>query len=393
VPSNERCAGRVDREGGYCIGVRIAQVAPRGEQPWSGVLTVIVHLSAALSRRGHEVELWRSSDWPADRYEEQRRVLNTAEVLDVPVPRSRMPGRGAAALAEARAIDIVHLHGAFNPSNTAIARFLRRPYVFSPHSGYDPVSLRRSRWRKLAYRAVFERRMLERAALVVALTDEELHDLRRFGATGPSEVIPNGVGPPLDDLDPHAFRRELGVSPEALLAVFVGRLDVHRKGLDVLVAGIADAPKWHLALVGPRFRDVERLERLIAERRAGHRVHFVGERHGRHLQESVFGADVFALTSRWEGMPMALLEALALARPAVVSPAVERTIAVAASGAGWVVSDGDVGRLLRDIDRDVARQHGRAAHLLSKRYDWDSVAERYEAAYERARGSRQRVSP
>ncbi len=152
-------------------------------------------------------------------------------------------------------------------------------------------------------------------------------------------------------------------------------------------------PDWHLALVGPPFRDVELLERIVGERSLGDRVHFVGERHGRHLQQTVYGADVFALTSRWEGMPMALLEALALGRPAVVSPAVERTIGVGDAGAGWVVSEGDVGRVLRDIRRDELSERGRAALQLSKRYNWDRVAERYEAAYERARGSRQRVSP
>ena len=167
-------------DSGYRIGVRIAQVAPRGEQPWSGILTVIVHLSAALARRGHEVELWRSSEWPADRYAEQRRVLEQAGVKEVPVPRSRIPGRAAGTMADERGVDIVHLHGAFNPSNTAVARSLRRPYVFSPHSGYDPVSLQRSRKRKLAYRILFERRMLERAELLVALTDEELQDARRI---------------------------------------------------------------------------------------------------------------------------------------------------------------------------------------------------------------------
>jgi glycosyltransferase involved in cell wall biosynthesis len=99
------------------------------------------------------------------------------------------------------------------------------------------------------------------------------------------------------------------------------------------------------------------------------------------------------LTSRWEGMPMALLEALALGRPAVVSPAVERTIGVGDGGAGWVVSEGDVGRVLRDIRRDELSERGRAALKLSKQYDWDTVAERYEAAYERAQGSRQRVTP
>jgi glycosyltransferase involved in cell wall biosynthesis len=320
-------------------------------------------------------------------------VLETDGVVEVPLPASWIPGRAAGALAETRTVDVIHLHGAFNPSNTAIARSLRRPYAFSPHSGYDPVSLRRSRWRKLAFRAAFERRMLERAALLVALTDAELHDLRRFGATAPAEVIPNGVEPPPDGLDADVFRRELALPGDSLLAVFVGRLDVHRKGLDVLVRGIADAPDWHLALVGPRFRDVERLERIVAELCLGDRVHFVGERHGRRLQQTVNGADLFALTSRWEGMSMALLEALALGRPAMVSPAVERTIGVAPAGAGWVVNEGEIGRVLRAVHRDELSERGRAAIRLSKRYDWDRVAERYEAAYDRARGSRQRVSP
>jgi glycosyltransferase involved in cell wall biosynthesis len=206
-------------------------------------------------------------------------------------------------------------------------------------------------------------------------------------------VIPNGIEPPENDLDADAFRRELALPRDALLAVFVGRLDMHRKGLDVLVRGIAEAPTWHLALIGPRFRDVEGLERIVAELTLGDRVHIVGERHGRRLQQSVYGADLFALTSRWEGMPMALLEALALARPAVVSPAVERVIGVAAAGAGWVADEADVGAVLRSLSSEDLTMRGAAAHLLSKRYDWDSVAERYEIAYSRARGSRQRVTP
>jgi len=54
VTSEKPCGRGFHREDGcYCIGMRIAQVAPRGEQPWSGVLTVIVHLAAAMARRGH----------------------------------------------------------------------------------------------------------------------------------------------------------------------------------------------------------------------------------------------------------------------------------------------------------------------------------------------------
>lgn len=372
----------------YRVPVRIDQVVPRGEQPWSGILTVIVHLAAALARRGHQVDVLQLHEWSPGPYAEQQRLLDESGVTQVQLHRARRLGRAAARSADERGVDVVHLHGAFNASNTAVSRSLRRPYVFSPHSGYDPVSLRRSRGRKAVYRVVFERPMLRRAALVVALTKVELADIRRFGATGPADVIPNGVGPPPDHLDRHAFRRELGIAPDSFLAVFVGRLDVERKGLDVLVRGIAAAPGWHLALVGPRFRDVERLERMISGLGVEERVRLVGERHDRSLSETVAAADLFALLSRWEGLPMALLEALVLSTPAVVSPAVERLVGVDRAGAGWVASPNDLGPLLRGLTREELILRGRAALELSKGYDWDSVAERYEAAYRGAIGSR-----
>ena len=368
----------------YRTAVRIAQVVPRGEQPWSGVLTVIVHLAASLARRGHHVDVVQLHEWSPGVYREQQRLLDEAGVTQVPIRDSRRRGRAAAMTVDERGADIVHLHGAFNPSNTAVSRSLRRPYVFSPHSGYDPVSLRRSRGRKLLYRALFERAMLNRAALLVTLTDAELANARAFGATGPSEVIPNGVEPAPDTVDRQAFRRELRIPRGDRLAVFVGRLDVVRKGLDVLVRGIADAPQWQLALVGPRFRDVDRLESLIEDLGVRERIHLVGERHGRELQESVAAADVFTLMSRWEGLPMALLEALALGIPAVVSPAVEPLIGIDGAGAGWVASEERLGPLLRGLDEvEIERRRG-AALGLSRRFDWNAVAGWYESAYERA---------
>lgn len=366
--------------------MRLAHVVPREEQPWSGILTVIVHLTAALRGQGHEVEVWQLHRWD-DRYAAQRGVLEAAEVVEIPVgvdaPAWRV-GRIAASLAEKRSIDVVHLHGAFNIWTAVVGRALRRPYVFSPHSGYDPVSLRRSRLRKTVYGLAFERTLLRRAALLVGLTEVEVAQLRARGARAPAVVIPNGVAPAPEGVDPAAFREEVGIPPDAPLAVFVGRLDVHRKGLDVLVEGIADVPGWHLALVGPRFRDVERLEAAIRHRDLRDRVHLVGSLYGNALHQALAGADVFALLSRWEGLPMALLEALSLGLPAVVSPAVERLVPVAASGAGWVADDGRLVDVLREA-ASSATARGEAARALASRYDWDAVAREYGAAYRRAR--------
>ena len=93
---------------------------------------------------------------------------------------------------------------------------------------------------------------------------------------------------------------------------------------------------------------------------------------------------------------MALLEALSVATPAVVSPAVGRSIDVEGAGAGWIVGEGGLAPLLRRLHgegRDELARRGRAARLMARRYDWKVVADRYEALYERAVGSDRRMTP
>jgi hypothetical protein len=100
VTCEKPCGRGFHREDGcYCIGMRIAQVAPRGKQPWSGVLTVIVHLAAALARRGHRVDVWQLHEWPPDDSADQHRLLQAAGVVQVPV-RSSLARMGRDELAE-----------------------------------------------------------------------------------------------------------------------------------------------------------------------------------------------------------------------------------------------------------------------------------------------------
>lgn len=367
--------------------MRIVQLVPRGDRPWSGTLTVIVNLAASLAGLGHDVEVWHLGDWSHSDFD-----AHTALLADSGVTRREFrPGNGlrgstgtVAREARSQDIQIVHLHGAFNTTNAAVARALTTPFVFSPHSGYDPISLDRSKLKKRAYKGALEMPMLRRAALVVALTEHERDDVIAYGARTPCVVIPNGVAPPLP-VDTGAFRKSIGIEERDHLALFVGRLDVARKGLDVLLEGVEDAPSWHLALVGPDERDgLRRIRAEIASRRLGRRVHLCGPRFGLRLHEALASCDTFVLLSRWEGMPMALLEALSHGTPALVSPAVERCVPVAASGAGRVAAPTEVGRVLEELARldDGSREAlSRAALRLAAGYEWLVVARRYEEAY------------
>jgi glycosyltransferase involved in cell wall biosynthesis len=366
--------------------MKIAQVAPAGLHLYSGIRTVLIQLAVHLARRGHDVEIWQLHTWSDEEVNLHHQALIDAGVRLVGEPASTH--RRLAALAT-RNVHIVHLHATFTLANNLLAARLRLPYVISPHGGYSPSSMARHAGRKRLYTLLAERRMLRQAALRIVLTEMEAEQLRTLGVREPVEIIPNGVTQVQADVDPTTFRAELGFGLEVPLLVYVGRVDLWHKGLDILVRGIAEAPEWSAAIVGPDFRGSrEPLERLAEALGARGRVLFTGPRRGRRLDEALAAADLFAHTSRWEGLPMSLLEALSHGVPALVSPAVERAIGVSAAGAGWVADPeqvGQVGEVLRvvaHLDRTAWARHADAARNLAARYDWVEVAALYEAAYE-----------
>ena len=171
----------------------------------------------------------------------------------------------------------------------------------------DPQSHRESRawsWlRTLAYR---------HADAIVVQTEVAAEWFRaRVGARPAVIVLPNPVA--AADSHPASVR----VSRPFILAA--GRL-VHQKGFDVLIRAFAlvvqKRSDLSLAIAGdgPQARA---LQELVAELRLGDRVIFLGAVSG--LQALMRDADAFVLSSRYEGFPNVLLEALACSLPVVAT--------------------------------------------------------------------------
>ncbi len=151
------------------------------------------------------------------------------------------------------------------------------------------------------------------------------------------EVIPNGV-----DVEHFAqaqpiSREQLGVPADAPLLISVARLD-EQKGWDTLLAALARAssavPGVYLAAVGdgPLRGQLQRLAERLGIR---DRLVLLGRRDD--VPQLLRAADLFVLASRWEGMPNALLEAMAAGLP---------VLATAAHGCSELISDGATGRLV-----------------------------------------------
>ncbi|HEY4167442.1 MAG TPA: glycosyltransferase family 4 protein [Reyranella sp.] len=150
-------------------------------------------------------------------------------------------------------------------------------------------------------------------------------------------------------------------TPLCLLSV--GAIGV-RKSFDLLVEALApltDRP-WRLVIAGDRTRDpaaTARLDGLIAQHRVGERIDVPGTVSPDQLEALYAGADLFVLTSRFEGYGMAFAEALAHGLPVIGTTGGATPYTVPAS-AGRLVAPGDIAALtgtLRElIDNDDLRR-------------------------------------
>ena len=192
-------------------------------------------------------------------------------------------------------------------------------------------------------------------------------------------VISNAVTAPLLP-DRATARRELDLAADAPVALCAARM-VEQKRHDVLIRAWARVrPDAVLLLAGdgPLRGDVER---QVAQLGLTGRVRVLGARSD--MPRLLAAADVCTLSSDWEGLPVALLEAMACGRP-VVATAVDGVAEVLRHGGGELVPPGDdeaLGRALDGLlgDPAAARAAGEAARaVIAEHYDPAVMMRRYD---------------
>ncbi len=171
---------------------------------------------------------------------------------------------------------------------------------------------------------------------------------------GDYRVIRNGIDVDRYARDENARRRlrgQWGTKPGELVGCFVGRLD-RQKGVDVLADALArlggDSPigRWMIAGDGPeRARLADRIDRAGL----GGQVRLLGRVD--HVGELLSACDVFALPSRWEGLPLAAMEAMSAGLAVVVSDGPGLAVVVENERTGLVVPVGDADALARAFRR------------------------------------------
>ncbi len=235
--------------------------------------------------------------------------------------------------------DLCLVNGIFHPAVYAMGQLLYRldvPYVVVPHGAYNPAIFRKNAHLKWPYWYLFERRLLRRARAVQVLDIRYAACLRRLGIDTPCFETPNGVAP---DTVPEESELQWRLHEEPVRVMFLGRIDAHTKGLDLLLAAFARVSgqvNMKLTVQGPDWGDRAQLEKQASNAKLTNRIEFREAEYGRSAQ--IIGEhDIFCLPSRFEGFGLAALEAMLAGRVLLASDGAGIARHVSASHCGLTV--------------------------------------------------------
>lgn len=365
---------------------------------FGGVVRAAEGLTRALARRGHRVTVLTTDALaPGQRIGAREDIIGGVRVVRVSnlIARggfnlSTPLGMGRAARPLIAGADVVHCHEFRTVENlivTPIAESLGKPLLLSPHG---TLTLDTGRGQvKAAWDRLLSRRVARRFDQVVGLTQDEADEAQAYWQQfGPPiqpirfDVVSNGVDPDefAQPTGGDSFRRKyaLGDGP---LCLFMARLHP-RKGPQVLAQAFRDVtvPGARLVIAGPDEGAQALLQPFLDER-----VTLTGYLDAGARLSALDAADLFALPAVGEGMPMAVLEAMAAGLPVIVSPGCHLPD-VTETGAGLEV-EAEPAALAAALNRLLADSGARASmgaaarRLVRERFTWESVAARYETIY------------
>jgi len=228
-----------------------------------------------------------------------------------------------------------------------------------------------------------------RGVLPVAIAREVADSIRRVYGIDEFPLIPNGI--PVDtfrspSIDREGWRSKEGFMPTDILFVCVAWLRPQKNPnllLESFRRGPASDPRARLLLVGTGSLRSE-LERQIGTSGLQERVHLLGTRVD--VPEILNAADVFVLSSDYEGNPLSVMEAMAAGKP-MICTAVGGVPELVEDGCGLLVPPRDAQALSEAMSRMLENPNARksmgekSARRAAERFNLRAMTKAYEALY------------
>jgi len=368
--------------------MKILHVAPLSWKNPNGVTEAVTNLALAQSQFPHvQIGLLVSS-------------VDPGPIPQLPIPvllrrnMVRLAGRSSVwecLKFQLFAPDLVVFHSTFVPFHARLAKEFRArciPYIVCPRGGMTREALAYKAWKKRLGRRLFFDALVAGASAIQYLSQGEYERSGDWGR--PVIIAGNGIWPPPEENLANPGGRD---TREFL---FLGRLQIGIKGLDVLLEAVARCQsalrqsRARVRIVGPGCAQSDVFLRdEVARHSLGDIVNVEGPVQGDAKARTYAAADVFLHPSRTEGHPTSVLEALSHGLPVVVTAQTNVLHQVLAAGAGWAATHdpGDLARTLVRLARAAPQTlagAGRAARQLAlQQFTWPQAAEKTLSKYAR----------
>ena len=273
--------------------------------------------------------------------------------------------------------DLVIFHGFYHFDMIALYKRLLKahiPYILVPHCALTDEAQNSKKLKKIAGNFVFFNRFVRHAAAVQCLSQWEYD---HSAVKPPKFISTNGIYLPEN--------KKVSFHAKGVSFVYIGRLDIAQKGLDLLLEAVEKVSAFlrdrhcTVSIYGPLAAEAERaLRETIAGKQITDLVFLKGPVFGAEKEKALLDADVFLQTSRFEGMPMGILEAMSYGLPCLVTRGTTLGETIARYDAGWSC-DTDVDAIAAQLQKAVEEKDAypaksaAAVRCAGSEFGWETI--------------------
>lgn len=258
------------------------------------------------------------------------------------------------------------------------------PYIIIPRSSLTKLAQERKKIKKFLGNLLLFRKMAKKALAIQYLTDKEYKDSGDRWCKN-SFIMPNGFT--------KLYEVNKNFNENELKGVYIGRFEPYQKGLDLLLeackacADYLRSNHFTINFYGPERKNNTKKEFIdnITKENLTDILIVNDSVYGEDKRKVLEKADFFIMTSRFEGMPMALIEALSFSLPCFVTAGTNMADEINGYDAGWTCETNayDIARAIKRMisEKNEFIKKSKNAVMLAKNYEWGVIAEKTHKIY------------